>query len=450
MSDASSLAADAGESRYRTILRLALPIMGGMASQNVMNLVDTAMVGSQGDAALAAVGLSSFANFMAQAFIMGLSVGVQAMAARRLGEGRHTETAIPLNGGLLLAVALGLPVSALLFILAPSFYPFLNDDPKVIAEGVPYLQARLCAIAAVGMNFSFRGYFNGVNLSKIYMRSLLVMHATNLTLNFLLIYGHLGFPQLGATGAGVGTAIATYVGSLTYIAMGFRYARTGGFLHGLPDKATLTTMLRLSVPSGISQLFFAAGLTTLFWIVGRVGTTELAAANVIINVMLVALLPGIGLGIAAASLVGQALGRQDVDDAARWGWEVSRVAVAVLAVLGLPMLLFPAPLLGIFIDDPATIQVGTWPLRAVGASIAIDGIAQVLQASMLGAGDSRRIMIVNIGLQWCLFLPIAYLVGPILGQGLLGVWLVQVGYRILHATLMASFWRRRAWAEIKV
>ena len=431
-------------------MTLALPIMGGMGSQNVMNLVDTAMVGSQGKAALAGVGLSSFVAFMSQAFIMGLSSGVQAMAARRLGEGRDTQTAIPLNGGLLLAVAFGLPVTLALFFVAPHLYPYLNDDANVIAEGVPYLQARLCAITAVGMNFAFRGYFNGVNQSQIYMRSLIVMHVCNLALNYTLIFGHFGAPALGATGAGVGTAIATYIGTLVYIVQSLRVARGRGFLSGLPDEATMKTMWRLSVPSGIRQVFFATGLTVLFWIVGKVGTTELAAANVMINLMLVAYLPGLGLGMAAASLVGQALGKGDRDDAAQWGWDVSKLGIGILGALGLPMLLVPELLLSAFIDDAATIAVGTLPLRVVGATIAIDGVGQVLQAAMLGAGDSRRVMVVAVSLQWLVFLPVAYAVGPWAGYGLLGIWIAQAVYRFLQAGLFSVMWRDGKWATVEV
>jgi len=431
-------------------MTLALPIMGGMVSQNVMNLVDTAMVGSQGKAALAGVGLSSFVAFMSQAFITGLSSGVQAMAARRLGEGREDQTAIPLNGGLVLAIAFGVPITIALFLLAPLFYPYLNGDPMVIAEGVPYLRARLCAVTAVGMNFAFRGYFNGVNQSQIYMRSLIVMHVCNLALNYTLIYGHFGAPALGAMGAGVGTAIATYIGTFVYVVQSLSVARSNGFLAGLPDEDTTRTMLRLSVPSGIRQMFFAAGLTTLFWIVGKVGTTELAAANVMTNLMLVAYLPGLGLGMAAASLVGQALGRGDPQDATQWGWDVAKVGIVILGTLGLPMLLIPDLLIGIFVDDAATIAVGTLPLRIIGASIAIDGIGQVLQAAMLGAGDSRRVMYVAIGLQWLLFLPAAYVVGPWAGFGLLGIWIAQVAYRFLQAGLFSLMWRGGKWATVEV
>ncbi len=436
--------------RYKTILDLALPIMGGMVSQNIMNLVDTAMVGSLGKAALAAVGMSSFAAFMSQAFIMGLSSGVQAMAARRLGAGRRSVMAVPLNGGLAIAIALGVPSSIILLLAARPLYPYLNADPAVIAVGVPYLQARLCATTAVGMNFAFRGYFNGVNLSRVYLRSLLVMHGCNLVLNYGLIFGKLGLPELGATGAGVGTAVATYVGTITYFVMAWRHARGAGFLHGLPDRVTFRTMLGLSVPSGIRQMFFAAGLTALFWIVGRVSTASLAAANVVVNLMLVAILPGMGLGMAAASLVGQALGRRNHQDAKRWGWDVVKAAVIVLGLVGLPMLAIPDQLLGLFIKDAATIATGRLPLQIVGATIAIDGVGLVLQNAMLGAGDSGRVMVVAIVLQWVLFLPVAYVVGPLLGFGLLGIWLAQSAHRAIQAGCYAIMWHRGNWAEIQV
>ncbi len=436
--------------RYKTILVLALPIMGGMVSQNVMNLVDTAMVGTLGDAALAAVGMSSFANFMAQAFLMGLSSGVQAMAARRLGEAATDRMAAPLNGGLLVALVIGIPLSILLFTYAPLLYPYLNDDPQVIAEGVPYLRARLCSITAVGMNFAFRGYFNGVNLSKIYLRSLLIMHAFNLVLSYGLIFGEFGMPQLGATGAGVGSAIATYIGTIVYIVMALRVARGAGFLRGLPDRETMKKMLQLSVPSGFRQLFFAGGLTALFWIVGRVSTTALAAANVVINLMLVGILPGIGLGLAAASLVGQSLGRGEPDDAKQWGWDVVKVGVLGMGVVGLPMLLVPDLLLGVFIHDAGTLAEARVPLMIIGGVIAVDAVGLVLQNALLGAGDSTRVMVLVVGLQWLVFLPAAYLVGPVWGYGLVGIWVAQAIYRAIQASMFAVLWQRGRWTEVEV
>lgn len=448
--EAPQAGADDPRARRRTILTLALPIIGGMVSQNVLNLVDTAMVGTLGDAALAAVGLASFANFMAQAFITGLAAGVQAMAARRLGEGRLGELAVPLNGGLLVAAALAVPLSALLFVLAPSLFPYLIDDPAVVALGVPYLQARLVGMVAVGMNFAFRGYWNGVNQSKLYMRTLLVMHVSNIVFNYLLIYGKFGFPELGATGAGIGTTLATFIGTGTYVLLGVRMARENGFGRGLPDRKTTRTMLRLALPNGVQMLLFAAGFTALNWIIGQVGTRELAAANVLINLTMVALLPGIAFGLTSASLVGQALGRKDARDASRWAWDVVRVASAALAVLALPLLLVPELVLRGFIHDPQTLAVASLPLRLVGATMALDAVGVVLQHALLGAGASRQVMLVSVALQWGLFLPAAYLLGPVLGFGLLAIWIANLGYRLLQALTFTLLWRRGTWAHIEL
>jgi len=436
--------------RRARIAALALPIIGGMISQNVLNLVDTGMVGTLGDAALAAVGVGSFANFMAISFITGLSAGVQAMASRRLGEGRDGETAIPLNGGLLLAVLLGVPWAILLWALAPVLFPWLNADADVIAQGVPYLQARLVAVALVGMNFAFRGYWNGVNLSRLYMRTLVVMHASNILLNWLLIFGNLGFPELGATGAGVASSLATGIGTLTYFGLGLRHARQAGFGRGLPDLPTVRTMLRLAVPAGFQQLFFSSGYTALFWIIGLVGTAEVAAANVLINIMLVAILPGLGLGLAAASLVGQALGAKDPDDAERWGWDVVKLAAIGMALLGLPMVLFPEVFLGIFLHEPATLALAALPLRLVGATVVLDAVGLVLLNAHLGAGASGTVMRVSVGLQWGIGLSLAYVVGPVLGGGLLAIWLTQIAYRGIQAVVFAGLWKRGAWRSVQV
>jgi putative MATE family efflux protein len=436
--------------RRRRILSLALPIIGGMISQNVLNLVDTAMVGMLGAAALAAVGMASFANFMASAFVTGLSAGVQAMSARRLGEGRVERTAWALNGGLLLAVVIAVPLSAALILVAADIFAFLVDDPEVVTLGVPYFRARLAAMVALGANFAFRGYWNGVNMSKVYMRTLIVMHASNIVLNWVLIFGHLGLPALGVAGAGIGSAIATFLGSALYLAQGLRIARDSGFLRRLPDRSTMATMLRLSVPTGLQQFFFASGLTAFFWIIGRIGTAELAASNVLTQLLLVAILPGLGFGMAAASLVSQSLGRNQPDDAVQWGWDVAKLATGVVGILALVGLVFPDLLLRPFLHDAETLALARVPLRALGASMSIDTLGLVLMNALLGAGDNLRVMIVALVLQWALFLPVAYVIGPVLGLGMTGVWLAHIAYRILQAGVFTLRWRSGDWAENRV
>ena len=437
--------------RLRQIMALALPIIGGMGSQTLLNLIDTFMVSQLGKDAIAAVGQGSFANFLAISFITGLSAGVQALASRRKGEGKDSETAVPLNGGLVMVLGLAVPMSVVLIFVAPDIFRVLNDDADVVSIGAAYLQVRLIGMTAVGCNFSFRGYWNGVSLSQLYLRTLLVMHVSNVIISYILIFGKFGAPELGATGAAAGTTISTYIGTAYYFYLGRRYASNAGFLRSMPSLSSLKVMLRLSIPSGVQQLFFAAGFLALFTIIGKVGTDELAAATVLVNIVLAAILPGLGLGLAAASLVGQALGRNDRDDAAAWGWDVSRVAMGIVGIIGLPMVIIPEVLLAAFFhDQPEVLALATLPLRLVGATIMLDVTGLVLLNSIIGAGATRIAMVVSIAAQWVVFLPAAYLVGPVLGLGLLGIWIAQICYRCGLSVVLMGIWRSRRWADINL
>lgn len=436
--------------RRREVLTLSLPILGGMLSQNLLNLVDAWMVGGLGPAALAATGLASFLNFMAVAFITGFSPAVQAIAARRFGENRHDEAAAPLNGGLLLSLGLGVPLAAILVLASPAIFTVLVDDADVVREGVPYLQWRLVAIAAVGMNFSFRGYWSAAKLTGLYLRTLVTMHVLNVLFSYALIHGLFGLPALGTAGAGLGTTLAIFVGTALYLRLGLLHARAQGFLQRLPTAEQFRSLLAIGLPSSVQQLLFASGFAALFWIVGQVGTAELAVANVLTTVTLTAVLPGIALGIAAATLSAQALGRREPELAHRWAWDVYRTGIWIFVALAAAMLLLPGPLLAVFVRDPVLVEIGVLPLRLVGATILLDGLGLIMMQALLGVGASRLVMLVATGMQWGLFLPIAYLLGPVLGYGLTAIWLAMGGYRLLQAGIFIVAWQRRDWVRITV
>jgi MATE family multidrug resistance protein len=436
--------------RSREVLRLALPIIGGMTSQNLLNLADAWMVGGLGPAALAGTGLANFLNFMAVAFITGFSPAVQAIASRRVGEGKLDEAAVPLNGGLLLSLMIGLPLSAILIVAAPWIFSAMNHDPEVVRQGTIYLQWRLVATVAIGMNFSFRGYWSAVKQTNFYMFTLIGMHVLNVIFSYTLIYGLFGLPKLGTAGAGIGTTMAIFAGTGAYFWLGSRNASGSGFLHKRPTPEQFKSLLKLGLPSSVQQLLFSGGFTVLFWIVGRVGTAELAVANVLITITLTAILPGIGLGIAAATLSGQALGRRDVADAHRWAWDVFRVGLWIFVPLAAAMILFADFDLRIFVRDPHLVEIGRLPLQLVGATILFDGLGLIMMQALLGAGASGLVMKVATGLQWCIFLPIAYLLGPVLGLGLTAIWIAMGSYRLVQTLIFTAAWEKRGWVHIKV
>lgn len=431
-------------------MTLALPVIGGMISQNVLNLVDIAMVGTLGPTAIAAVGIASFINFFSFSIIGGLAAGVQATAARRFGEKKFHETALPLNNGLLLSVVGGIPITILLFFFSHDILHFMVNDKAVADEATAYLEIRAMVIILVGMNFAFRGYWNAVQKAKLYLFTLLAMHSLNILLNYLLIFGNWGFPALGTAGAAVGTSISIFLGTLTYFVLGMRYAGKAGFFKIKPKRENLQRLAKLSIPNSIQQATFAGGLTCLFWIVSKIGTDEMAVANILMNISLVAVLPALGFGLASASLVGKSLGENDPGAARQWAWDVIKVASLVFLGMMTIALLFTQPILSIFLHEAHLIQLGTLPLMLFASIIIIDGSGLILMQALLGAGDTRRVMQISFFLQWCLFLPAAWAMVNIFELGLVAIWSMFAAYRVLQAFIFILTWQTGHWSKIKL
>lgn len=433
--------------RLSRILGIGIPIIGGMLSQSLINLIDAAMVGRLGETALAGVGVGGYATFITVSMVMGLSAGVQALVARRHGAG-DAGLREPLYAGLLLAVLVGTPVSLLFILIAPWLIPLFNADAQVLEIAVPYFEWRTAATVAVAVNFAFRGYWSGIGQARIYLYSLLLMHVVNIVVSYVLIFGMGGWEGYGAVGSGMGTSIALFFGAALYCWLTFRRHDDGS--SRMPQRQTLLQVIRLALPNSTQQTLFALGVSVLFWIIGQVGTQEQAIGHILISLALLLILPAVGLGIASTSLVGHALGRNDTADAYRWGWEVVRVAMLMMALLGLPLWLFPQSILCLFTPDQHLIELGTWPLRITGLNIVFEVTAMVLTQALLGAGASKQVMRISLTMQWGVLLPLAFVIGPIAGFGLLGIWLLQGLQRITLSVIYALIWRSRHWARIVI
>ena len=438
------------KSRLKKIIGLSLPIVGGMLAQNLMSLIDTAMVGRLGNAALASVGIGNFVFLLLISFLLGISAGVQALVARRIGEGNAHLTGYDLNAGILISSIVGLVLAIVGYMILPFLYSLVTQDPVVIEKGIAYLRPRIPTMILIGTNVSFRAYWNGISLPRWTLLSLLVTMAVNIFSNYLLIFGNLGFPRLETAGAGLATTIAVLAGFATHIVLGLKYARKNGFLHGLPDKQRLQKLIEVSLPESMRSFFMFLGFVVFFIIVGLLGTEELAAFNVVLNIMLVAVLPAMGIGSAALTLVSQALGANDAADAKRWGWEVARVGSGALLFFALCVVPFPEIIIGFFIPESSTINIGAGPLRMIGLFMFIDAFGMILSFSLLGAGATRIVLIVAIIIQWGLSLPLNWFFGVYLGYGLAGMFANIFLTVVLRTSIFIYIWHRGRWSRIKI
>ena len=439
------------KSRIKDILRLALPIIAGMSSQNLLNLVDVAMVGRLGTAPLAAVGLGSMVIWVVTSPLQGLGPAVQAITARRMGQKQIEDLHRAIVNAIYTVLLLGFPYVWFLLESSDWIFAQLTSDPEIYQIGLSYANIRLYTVAIIGLNFCFRGYFNGRKLAVLYMQTLLMMHPINIVLNFLLIYGHMGFPALGADGAALGTAIATTLGCLNFIRLMIKHHNPGFSISPkVVSRRTQANLFRLGMPGCLQTFSLALGFLLFFHIAGLVGREALAATNILINLSLVCTLVSIGLGLAVITLVGNSLGENDPREAKNWVKTTAFLASAAIGSVGILFALFPEFWLFFFTNEPQVVQIAALPLVILGLSQIFDAAGLVFSYAHLGGGANKTVMVVSFVNQWVIFLPACYIWITYFDGRLLHLWVCMFCYRFL---LFLSFWvsiRRGRWLTVVV
>jgi putative MATE family efflux protein len=436
--------------RVSTIATLAFPVSVALSSALVMSLVDLAMIRPLGSAATAAVGLSVFSQTLVLAIVAGIGPAVQGLVARRRGQGSTDLKCLPLNAGLLAAVVVGVPLTFVGYALAPFFMSLISSDPAVTRIAVPFLRTLYLAIVATGMNVAFKGHWTGMEKQNVYMAVVVVANLLNFCGDFVLITGRLGFPALGATGAAMSTAGSMYVAVVVNFALAWIQFRRDGFLTARPPKALVKRVFTLGLPATMQEFFFSAGYVVLFWLVGQIGTAELAALNVITRIALVLSILAMALGSASATLVSRTIGEGDPEAAAQWGWDSGKLGVIVITMLGLPLVLFPRFFLSIFLSNPHTIAIAVVPWQLQTGMAGLASLIYIFAYTLVSVGDGNRVALVSFGTQWLLFLPAVWVVGPYLQYGLLQISFVDLAYGAIATTLIMALWMDGRWKTIKI
>jgi len=436
--------------RITTIFKLSVPVSIALSSTMVMSLIDLAMVSSLGNDATAAVGLSVFSHALLLAVVAGIAPAVQGLVARRRGQGSTEPNCLPLNAGLMAALLVGIPVTIIGYWFAPFFFSLVSSDAGVISIGVPFLRVLYMATIAAGMSLAFKGYWTGMEKQNVFMWTVLFMNVLNFAGNYVLITGRFGFPALGATGAAISTAVSLYIGVIIHFAITWLGHRNEGFLTARPEKSLITRLFQIGLPATMQDFFRSAGFVVFFWIVGQVGTAELAATNVQVRVSIMLAILALSLGSASATLVSRTIGEGDPKGAAQWGWDVGKLGVIVITLLALPLVVFPRFFLGIFLTDPRAIEIGLRPWQILMSVVGLGSVINIFAYTLVTVGDGKRVAMISLGTQWLIFLPAVWFVGPYLNYGLLQIAFVQVIYGAASSLLITMIWAQGRWQKIEI
>ena len=431
----------------RAIVLLAIPMVLEMVMESVFAVVDVFWVSRLGPDAIATVGLTESMLTLVYTAAMGLSIGVAAVVARRIGEKRPDEAAEAAVQGIALGLVVAAVVAVLGVTLAPRLLALMGASPQVIGIGSGYTRMMLGGSATVLLLFLVNAIFRGAGDAAIAMRVLWLANIINILLGPCLIFGLGPFPRLGVTGA----AVATTIGRGTGVLFQLYHLRRGDARIAIRraqvalKPAVMANLVRLSGSGTFQVLVGTASYIGLVRIVSTFGSAALAGYTVAIRLVIFCLLPSWGLSNAAATMVGQSLGAGKPDRAERAVWIAGGYNMLVLGGVGVLFVIFANQIVGLFTHHPIAAPTGALALRTMSYGFVFYALGMVLTQSFNGAGDTWTPTWINLLCFWLLEIPLAYFLARVAGFGPFGVFLaITVGYSSL-ALVSAVLFRRGKW-----
>ena len=431
----------------RAIILLAVPMVMEMFMESLFAVVDIFWVAHLGADAMATVGLTESMLALVYTAAMGLSIGVGAMVARRIGEKNPAAAAEAAVQGIALGLMVAAVTGTLGALFAPRLLGVMGASPGVIALGSGYTRVMLGGNVVILLLFLINATFRGAGDAAIAMRVLWLANWINILLGPCLIFGLGPFPRLGVQGAAIATTIGRGTGVLYQI---YRLVRRDGRIVIHRDQlqlrpAVMRTLLRLSGTGTFQVLVGTASWIGLVRIISTFGAEAVAGYTLGVRVIIFALLPSWGLANAAATMVGQGLGAGKPERAERAVWIAGLYNMYFLGSVGLVFVILAGPIVTVFTRDPLVAPVAAACLRIVSCGYLFYAWGMVLTQSFNGAGDTWTPTWLNLCCFWLWEVPLAWVLAVRFGFGPSGVFLsITIAFSTL-AVASAVLFRRGRW-----
>ena len=374
----------------RAVFLLAVPMVLELVLESTFAVVDIWFVGRLGASAVATVGLTETYLFLVYSVAMGLSMGVTAVVARRVGEHRREEASVTAVQAILVALLVSLPFAVVGIVYAQDLLRLMGADAWSLEHGYHYTRWMLGGNAVIMLLFVINAIYRGAGDAAIAMRVLWLANGINLVLDPILIFGFGPVPAMGIEGAAIATNLGRGAGVLLQL---WTLFRGGKHIRVAASQlvwrgAILLNIVRTSL-GGIGQMI--VGMTAwifLMRILAGIGSEAVAGATITIRIMMFTLMPAWGMSNAAATLVGQNLGASRPDRAEASVWRIGWYNMAFMVCVSIVLFLFHDRLIGLFTDDAGVIAVGGEWLRILSYSYFVYGWWMVSVQAFNGAGDT--------------------------------------------------------------
>ena len=419
---------------FRYNIKLAVPVIMGMLGHTFVQLADNIMVGQLGTAELAAVSLGNSFVFIAMSLGIGFSTAITPLVAEADGAGNKIDGKSALKHGLILCAVLGLALFGIILLAKPVMY-LMEQPPEVVELAIPYLDLVAFSLVPLIIFQAFKQFSEGLSQTKYPMYATILANVVNIVLNYLLIFGTFGFPEMGIVGAAIGTLVSRFI-MVAYLWFllnwreQFRFYVTG-FNFRKIERGVMNKIIGLGFPSALQMFFEVAIFTSAIWLSGVLGKNAQAANQIALNLSSMTFMFGMGLGVAAMIRVGIQKGLQNFK-------ELRRIAKSIFLLTFFLEIVFAAlfllgrnwfPALYLDSDDISNMADNTEVIALAGELLLVaaffqisDGIQVVVLGALRGLQDVKIPTLITFIAYWGIGFPVMYYLGLKTNLESTGIW----------------------------
>jgi multidrug resistance protein, MATE family len=431
------------------VFTLAWPLVLAEIGWMAMAIVDTIMVGHlpYSAEAIGGVSLGGIIFYTAAIFGGSLLFSLDTKVSQSFGAGDLVDA----NHSLLNAVYIVAPLAPALMLLiwlAGRLLPNMGVNPGVLGQALPFLNAMNWSTLPLLLYFAFRRYLQAVNLVKPITFALISANIVNLVGDWVLIYGHWGFPGFGVVGSGWSTCISrVYMAAVLFVAVVWQHRKRKVPLFQpplRPDFARIAELLGIGLPAAIQVLCEVGVFAAVTALISRLDAASVAAHQIALNCASLTYMVPLGISSAAAVRVGQGIGRRDPAGAGRAGWTAIALGALFMSFAAIVLVLAPGFIVNIFTPDPQVMRIGVKLLLVAAAFQLFDGLQTVATGALRGAGETRIPMFSTFVAYWVFGLPLGYYLGFARNLGATGLWSGLALSLLIIAVALVFAWRNKA------
>lgn len=439
------------------ILSLALPTMLEQFLATAVQYIDTAMVGTLGTHATAAVGATTTVNWLINGTVSAIGVGFLSYISKACGAGDRDRAKRAAAQAVLVTLIVGIGFTVLALALSTRVPVWMRADPSIQELASQYFFVMYTPMLARSAILLFGNLFRAVGDSKTPMRVGLMVNLINVAGNLLLIYPTRVWHGLtlygagwGVIGAAAASAAAYFVGGIVITVALWRHPRISPRGFSLkPESAILRPCLQVALPNALQRFATSLGYVAFAAMVNSLGETATAAHTIANTVESAFYVPGYGMQMAAATLAGNALGAGEHKKINHLAGMLLTLEVAMMVVSGGLLFLFAPNMMGLFSADAAVIALGAVVLRMVAVSEPFYGVSIILEGMMQGMGQTMLPFVIGVTGMWGVRIVGTFLCTQIFGMGLISAWACMIAHNLLIFVLLTACYRTGRWKPKK-